>query len=291
MGTIGGVMAHADPAGDYGTLALMLDATITTNKRSIAAPRLLPRAVHDAAGGRRAGHRSRLPGRQRAAPYVKFRRRLSDWAIVGVGAQKMEDGPLARRHHQRRANAGARSRRRASAGARRVRQRGGAARRRGTRPDERPARQRRVQAPPGQVLDSACARRAAITPVRPPDRFTRRTVSDARDAGPDGWRARLAAGSVYLVRLRDQRADARRGRRADQPDRPPARHAAPAAAAPTTAAAAAPTTAPAAPAAGGARGSGWPLKVLMWQGPTILNPHLSQGTKDFIAARFCSSRS
>src|SRR6202790_3769462 len=26
MGTIGGVLAHADPAGDYGTLALMLDA-------------------------------------------------------------------------------------------------------------------------------------------------------------------------------------------------------------------------------------------------------------------------
>lgn len=25
----------------------------------------------------------------------------------------------------------------------------------------------------------------------------------------------------------------------------------------------------------------------MWQGPTILNPHLTQGTKDYIAARFC----
>src|SRR5437763_9673872 len=37
MGTIGGVLAHADPAGDYGTLALMLDATINTNKRSIPA--------------------------------------------------------------------------------------------------------------------------------------------------------------------------------------------------------------------------------------------------------------
>src|SRR4029077_7082443 len=37
MGTIGGVLAHADPAGDYGTLALMLDATIVTNRRSIAA--------------------------------------------------------------------------------------------------------------------------------------------------------------------------------------------------------------------------------------------------------------
>src|SRR6266566_4300065 len=32
-----GALAHADPAGDFGTLALMFDATITTNKRSIAA--------------------------------------------------------------------------------------------------------------------------------------------------------------------------------------------------------------------------------------------------------------
>ncbi|HEX8968119.1 MAG TPA: peptide ABC transporter substrate-binding protein [Chloroflexota bacterium] len=47
------------------------------------------------------------------------------------------------------------------------------------------------------------------------------------------------------------------------------------------------TTAPAA-ATGGARGSAGPLRILMWQGPTILNPHLSQGTKDFIAARFCT---
>ncbi|MCA1646134.1 MAG: ABC transporter substrate-binding protein, partial [Chloroflexi bacterium] len=70
----------------------------------------------------------------------------------------------------------------------------------------------------------------------------------------------------------------------------------PAAAAPTSApaatgatsapAAAAPTTA-SAPATSGARGAGGNLKVLMWQGPTILNPHLTQGTKDNIAARFC----
>ena len=68
----------------------------------------------------------------------------------------------------------------------------------------------------------------------------------------------------------------------------------PSASAPTAAPGAAPTTAPAAgatskPAAagGGSRGSGGPLRILMWQGPTILNPHLSQGTKDSIAARFC----
>jgi len=36
-----------------------------------------------------------------------------------------------------------------------------------------------------------------------------------------------------------------------------------------------------------ARGSQGTLKLLYWQAPTILNPHLSQGTKDFHAARIC----
>ena len=58
----------------------------------------------------------------------------------------------------------------------------------------------------------------------------------------------------------------------------------------TTKPAAGATTAPAAtsaPAASGGRGAGGSLKILMWQGPTILNTHLSQGTKDSIASRFC----
>ncbi len=37
MGTMGGVIAHADAAGDYPTLALMLDADIVTNQRTIPA--------------------------------------------------------------------------------------------------------------------------------------------------------------------------------------------------------------------------------------------------------------
>jgi carbon-monoxide dehydrogenase medium subunit len=92
MGTIGGVLAHADPAGDYGTLALMLDATITTNKRTIpareffvglfttplAADELVTEVSFPVAGG---PHK-----------YVKFRRRLSDWAIVGAGAQRLDNG-------------------------------------------------------------------------------------------------------------------------------------------------------------------------------------------------------
>jgi len=92
MGTIGGVLAHADPAGDFGAIVLMLDATITTNKRSIAArdffvglfttplaaDELITEVAFDVAAG---PHR-----------YEKFRRRMSDWAIVGVGAQKLDNG-------------------------------------------------------------------------------------------------------------------------------------------------------------------------------------------------------
>jgi peptide/nickel transport system substrate-binding protein len=40
-------------------------------------------------------------------------------------------------------------------------------------------------------------------------------------------------------------------------------------------------------AAPGRRGGSGVLKLLYWQAPTILNPHLSQGTKDYHAARVC----
>ncbi len=64
----------------------------------------------------------------------------------------------------------------------------------------------------------------------------------------------------------------------------PAATTAPAAAAPTQAPAAAkPTDAPAAKAAT-TRGQGGQLKILYWQAPTILNPHLASGTKDYHAA-------
>ena len=44
---------------------------------------------------------------------------------------------------------------------------------------------------------------------------------------------------------------------------------------------------PALAAAPPTRGGSGTLKILHWQGPTILNPHLAQGTNDFDAARFC----
>lgn len=38
-------------------------------------------------------------------------------------------------------------------------------------------------------------------------------------------------------------------------------------------------------------GGGGPLKMLVWQAPTLLNPHFALGTKDQIASRVFSSRS
>ena len=92
MGTMGGVIAHADAAGDYPTLALMLDAEIVTNKRRypardffrdifttpLAPDEIVCEVVFPVA-----------PGPHR---YIKFRRRLFDWAIVGAAAQKLDDG-------------------------------------------------------------------------------------------------------------------------------------------------------------------------------------------------------
>ncbi|MBO0883333.1 MAG: peptide ABC transporter substrate-binding protein, partial [Mycobacterium sp.] len=41
-------------------------------------------------------------------------------------------------------------------------------------------------------------------------------------------------------------------------------------------------------ASSGGRGAAGTLRILMWQAPTILVSHLSQGTKDSIASRFCT---
>ena len=65
-----------------------------------------------------------------------------------------------------------------------------------------------------------------------------------------------------------------------------AKPAAPAAGGAPTQAAPAGQAAPAAKTGGGAAAG--TLKMLLWQAPTILNPHLSQGTKDYIAARCCT---
>ena len=92
MGTMGGVIAHADAAGDYPTLALMLDADIVTNRRTIPARDFFKDLFTTALGPDEVVTEVVFPVANGPHKYVKFRRRLFDWAIVGVAAQKMNGG-------------------------------------------------------------------------------------------------------------------------------------------------------------------------------------------------------
>src|SRR5215510_13781395 len=89
MGTMGGVIAHADAAGDYPTLALMLDADIVTNKRRFAAKDFFVALWTTPLDPDEIVCEVVFPLASGPHKYIKFRRRLFDWAIVGAGAQKL----------------------------------------------------------------------------------------------------------------------------------------------------------------------------------------------------------
>ena len=46
-------------------------------------------------------------------------------------------------------------------------------------------------------------------------------------------------------------------------------------------------TEPAASGSGGERGGGGQIRLMYWQAPTLMNPHLTSGTKDYHASRVC----
>ncbi len=92
MGTIGGVIAHADAAGDYPTIALMLDAEIVTNQRTIAAKDFFKDIFTTPIAADEIVIEVVFPVADGPHKYIKFRRRLFDWAIVGAAAQKMNGG-------------------------------------------------------------------------------------------------------------------------------------------------------------------------------------------------------
>lgn len=89
MGTMGGVVAHADSAGDYPTLALMLDAEIVTNRRTIAAKDFFQDLFTTPLAEDEIVTEVVFPTANGPHKYIKFRRRLFDWAIVGAAAQKI----------------------------------------------------------------------------------------------------------------------------------------------------------------------------------------------------------
>ena len=85
LGTIGGVIAHGDSAGDYNALALMLDAEIVTNKRRHAARDFFRNIFTTALEHDEVVTAVRFPVATGRFAYTKFRRRLYDWAIAGCG--------------------------------------------------------------------------------------------------------------------------------------------------------------------------------------------------------------
>lgn len=90
-GTIGGSLAHADPAGDLPAVALTLDATLVARgpggERTIPATEFFRGRWATALAADELLTEVRVPKHGGAGyAYVKFRRRALDWATVGVVA-------------------------------------------------------------------------------------------------------------------------------------------------------------------------------------------------------------
>jgi len=98
-GTIGGSLAHADPAGDLPAVALALDAEIVARgrngERTIPAADFFRGLYPTALAPDELIVRVRVPKTAGAGwSYVKFRRRSIDWAMVGVAALVRANGSI-----------------------------------------------------------------------------------------------------------------------------------------------------------------------------------------------------
>ena len=90
LGTIGGAVAHADPAGDMPTVLLALGATFVATgpngTREIAASDMFPGLFESALAHDEVLTEIRVPEATAGWSYQKFSRRAIDWAVVGVAA-------------------------------------------------------------------------------------------------------------------------------------------------------------------------------------------------------------
>jgi aerobic carbon-monoxide dehydrogenase medium subunit len=91
-GTIGGSVAHADPASDLGTILLALDAELvahgTDGDRTIPAAEFFTGPFENALGQQEMLIEIRVP--KCAGTYLKHVRRAHDWATVGVVAARVD---------------------------------------------------------------------------------------------------------------------------------------------------------------------------------------------------------
>ena len=99
-GTVGGALAHADPAGDLGAAALALDASFvitgSSGSRTVAAADFFAGLFETAIGEDELLTEIRFPKHTGwGAHYEKFVRVSHQWSIVAVAATVQADG----RHH------------------------------------------------------------------------------------------------------------------------------------------------------------------------------------------------
>jgi aerobic carbon-monoxide dehydrogenase medium subunit len=96
MGTIGGAVAHADPAGDMPSVLLALGATFVAvgpgGTREIEATDMFPGLFQSALAHDEVLTEIRVPKTTGGWSYQKFSRRAIDWALVGVAAIRMNGG-------------------------------------------------------------------------------------------------------------------------------------------------------------------------------------------------------
>jgi aerobic carbon-monoxide dehydrogenase medium subunit len=96
VGTIGGSVAHADPAGDMPSVLLALGATFVASgpggTRRIEAADMFPGLFQSALAREEVLTEIRVPKTTGGWSYQKFSRRKQDWAIVGVAAVRMNGG-------------------------------------------------------------------------------------------------------------------------------------------------------------------------------------------------------
>ena len=91
-GTIGGSVAHGDPASDLGTILLTLDAELVARgprgERTIPAAAFFTGPFENALEHQEVLTEIRVP--KAAGTYLKYVRRAHDWATVGVAAARVD---------------------------------------------------------------------------------------------------------------------------------------------------------------------------------------------------------
>ena len=90
-GTIGGSISNNDPAADYPSALVALDATVVTNERSIPAEQFFVGMFETALGATEIVREVRFRVPEKAA-YAKFPNPASRYAVVGVFVAKFPEG-------------------------------------------------------------------------------------------------------------------------------------------------------------------------------------------------------